>query len=72
MTSQVLDLTILIRFFALSDPGNSNQVGIQDQIFAVPNAGTKGGNPVPLPAALPAGLALLSGLGVTKFMRRRS
>ncbi|MGN6367155.1 MAG: hypothetical protein ACTHN5_02730 [Phycisphaerae bacterium] len=51
--------------FALSDRG------IQDQIFAVtsPNGGT---NPVPLPSALPAGLALMAGLGIVKFVRRRS
>ena len=56
--------------FALSDSG------IQDQIFAVPTLKVvvTGGSPpgVPLPAALPAGLALLSGLGVAKFLRRRS
>jgi hypothetical protein len=56
--------------YALSDPGNTNQAGIQDQVFAVPNGGAT--PPVPLPAALPAGLALLSGLGVAKYWRRRS
>jgi hypothetical protein len=56
--------------YALSDPGNTNQDGIQDQVFAVQNGGAT--PPVPLPAALPAGLALLSGLGVAKFLRRRS
>ncbi|HUO10263.1 MAG TPA: hypothetical protein VM008_18295 [Phycisphaerae bacterium] len=49
--------------YALSD------ANIQDQVFAVPNGG---GNPVPLPAALPAGLALMSGLGVARFVRRRA
>ena len=56
--------------FALSDSG------IQDQIFAVPTAEvvlTGGDTPaVPLPAALPAGLALMSGLGIAKFWRRRA
>jgi hypothetical protein len=56
--------------YALADPGNTPVEGIQDQVFAVPNGGTPPG--VPLPAALPAGLALLSGLGVAKYLRRRS
>ncbi len=56
--------------FALTGPGT------QDQIFGVlPSAIPTGGDPapvVPLPAALPAGLALMGGLGVAKFFRRRS
>jgi hypothetical protein len=52
--------------FALSGAGT------QDQIFGAvePNGGTP--PTVPLPGALPAGLALLSGLGIAKFWRRRS
>jgi hypothetical protein len=50
--------------YALSDDN------IQDQVFAVPNGGTPPS--VPLPAALPAGLALMSGLGIARFFRRRA
>jgi len=49
--------------YALSDGG------IQDQVFAVKNGGTP---PVPLPESLPAGLALMGGLGLARFVRRRS
>jgi hypothetical protein len=51
--------------FALAGPGT------QDQIFGVVGGGATPPG-VPLPAALPAGLALMGGLGVAKFWRRRS
>jgi hypothetical protein len=50
--------------FALSD------ASIQDQIFAVPNGGAL--PPVPLPEALPMGLALMGGIGFFRVVRRRS
>jgi len=51
--------------YALSD------AGIQDQIFAVPNGGTPAPL-VPLPAALPMGLALIGGMGLFRVVRHRS
>jgi hypothetical protein len=47
--------------YALTDGNNPTYTGIQDQIFAVP---------VPLPAALPAGLSLIGGLGLVRFIRK--
>jgi hypothetical protein len=41
----------------------------QDQIFAVPGT-TTNIPPVPVPAALPSGLALLAGLGIYRKIRK--
>jgi hypothetical protein len=43
----------------------------QDQIFAIPGT-TTNIPPVPVPAALPSGLALLAGLAVYRKLRRKS
>jgi hypothetical protein len=43
----------------------------QDQLFGVPIGGGTTGSLAPLPAALPAGLALMAALGFGKVIRRR-
>lgn len=56
---------------ALGDYNNSNK---QDQLTLVPGGtGTPGvGLPVPIPAALPGGLALIGGLVAVRKLRRKS
>jgi len=44
----------------------------QDQMMYMPGGGTPPPPAVPLPEALPAGLALMGGLGVVRFIRRRT
>jgi len=52
--------------YALSD------AGIQDQIFAIPTGGTPVPPAVPLPAALPMGLAMMGAMGLIRGIRRRA
>ena len=51
--------------YVLSDPN------LQDQLFGVIAGGDDRPNPVPLPAALPMGLAMLGGIGLVKKLRSR-
>lgn len=46
-----------------------SDAGLQDQLFGVKAAG---GTPVPLPAAFPASLVVLAGVGAWKKFRRRA
>jgi hypothetical protein len=51
---------------------DTNGTGFQDQLYGIPNPSGGNGQAVPLPAALPTGLALLIGLGVFRTVRRKN